>query len=359
MPNRQAEHDRTLVDYFKLQAEACRQLDSPLTAGLVDHMASDYIARGPVYSLLHDWPTSPVADAIALRMTGALHGAALTGRDVPLMVAYKEANHGQLDMAALWPRARDFLAREPNWVRDYLKYAPQTNEARRSILLLVGFLHLAQQFNMDINMLELGASAGLNMNWDKFRYELDDWSWGPASPVTLSTPWTGPAPPTDAPLRIASRAGCDINSLDLEDETERTRLRSYCWTDVPGRLARLDGAIEIARAEGTQPEKSGAADWLERKLATRPTHGLTVVYHSIFLQYPPQSERERIETLMAQAGAKATSQAPLAWVRFEPETLLSGEPNILEPALETISWPGGQSKILARSNGHVTYVEAN
>ena len=81
MPNRQAEHDRTLIDYFKLQAEACRQLDSPLTAGLVDHMASDYIARGPVYSLLHDWPTSPVADAIALRMTGALHGAALTGRD--------------------------------------------------------------------------------------------------------------------------------------------------------------------------------------------------------------------------------------------------------------------------------------
>ncbi len=358
MPNRQAEHDRTLIDYFKLQAEACRQLDSPLTAGLVDHMASDYIARGPVYELLSNWPTSPIADAVALRMTGALHGAALMGHEVDLAAAYAAAHKGQLNMDTLWPVARAFLAREQQWVRTYLKHAPQTNEARRSILLLAGFLHLADQFEMDIHMLELGASAGLNMHWDKFRYELEGWSWGPRSAVTLSTPWTGPAPPTHAPLSIASRAGCDINPLNLADEAERLRLRSYCWTDVPGRMARLDGAIDIALAEGTLPDKSSASDWLEAKLATRPHQGLPVVYHSIFLQYPPKDERDRIKALMEQAGAKATSKAPLAWVRFEPETLLTGEPNILEPALETISWPGGQHQILARSNGHVTYVDA-
>ena len=350
--------DKTLLDYFALQAKACLELDSPLTAGLCTQMAEDYAARGPVYDLIHAWPGNPIADAVALRLTGALHGAALTNRDAPLAAAYKAANEGVLDMETLWPAARDFLAREQDWVRDYLQFTPQTNEARRSILLLSGFLHLANHFNMDIHMLELGASAGLNMNWDKFRYELDDWSWGPPSPVTLSTPWTGPTPPTNAPLRITSRAGCDINTLDLSDEAERTRLRSYCWTDVPGRMARLDGAIALALAENTKPDTSGAADWLQAKLAARPKHGLTVVYHSIFLQYPPEDERARIQSLIEEAGKSATPEAPLGWVRFEPEILLTGAPNILEPALDITYWPSGQHRILARSNGHVTKVTA-
>lgn len=359
MIKEQARRDRTLLDYFALQARACEALDSPLTAGLVQHMAADYKAGGPVYGLLADWPTSPVADALALRMTGALHGAALTNRDETLTQLYAAATKGEVDMARIWPAARHFFAQETNWVRDYLKFAPQTNEARRSILLLAGFLYLADDFDMEMHILELGASAGLNMNWDKFRYEMDSWQWGAqASPVTLSTPWTGPAPPTRARLRIASRAGCDINPLNLENETERTRLRSYCWTDVPGRMARLDGAIELALGEGTKPDRAGAADWLQGKLESRPKSGLTVVYHSIFLQYPPAGERARIYDLMQQAGAEATPEAPLAWVRFEPKSLLSSASNILDPCLDIISWPHGIQREIARSNGHVTYVKA-
>ena len=358
MKNDPAIRDKHLLDHFKIQAEACQKLDSPLTAQLVTQMAGDYQNGGPVRDLLHDWPTPPTADALALRLCGALHGAALTGRDDHLAAAYDKARKGALDMNRLWPAAKAFLAREADWVRTYLTYAPQTNEARRSILLLTGFLHLADQFDMDMHMLELGASAGLNMNWDKFRYELENWSWGPVSSVTLSTSWQGPPPPVEANLRIASRAGCDINPLDLENPVERDRLRSYCWADVPGRMARLEGAINIALAEGTKPDKAGAADWLERKLAARPQEGLTVVYHSIFLQYPPQQERARIYELMQKAGENASRGAPLAWVRFEPEMLQTFEPDILTPTVDVVTWPEGKRCALARSNGHATFVES-
>ena len=158
--------EKALLEYFRIQAEGCKQLDSPLTAGLVERFSEDYIAGGPVHALLKDWSGSPVADAVALRLAGALHGAALTKRAPALAIAYAAANEGHLDMTTLWSHAQDFLAHEQEWVRDYLQFAPQTNEARRSILLLTGFLYLADQFDMDIHMLELGASAGLNMNWD-------------------------------------------------------------------------------------------------------------------------------------------------------------------------------------------------
>jgi len=320
MQNSNDNSDKALLDYFKIQAEACRQLDSPLTAGLVTHMAEDYKSGGPVKDLIGDWPTSPIADALALRLCGALHGAVLEGHDGALSEAYAAFIGGQMDIKSVWTAARNFLTRAPDWVRDYLQYAPQTNEARRSIMLLTGFLHLADEYDLEMDILELGASAGLNMNWDRFHYKMDGWSWGTPSPVTLSTHWTGPPPPTDAPLHIASRAGCDINPLDLEQDEERTRLRSYCWACSDTRL--------------------------------------TVVYHSIFLQYPPASERARIYKMMAEAGAKATPNAPLAWVRFEPEALQTGNPNILQPTLDLVTWPGGKRRALAQANAHVTSVTA-
>jgi len=358
MQNNNDDSDKALLDYFKVQAEACRQLDSPLTAGLVTHMAEDYQAGGPTKDLIGDWPTSPIADALALRLCGALHGAVLRGHDGALSAAYRAFIGGQMGTEGVWTAARAFLAREPGWVRNYLQYAPQTNEARRSILLLSGFLHLADTYDLEMDIFELGASAGLNMNWDKFYYETESWTWGSPSPVILSTDWTGPPPPTHAPLRIASRAGCDINPLDLEQEEERTRLRSYCWPDVPGRMARLDGAIKIAREAGTKPDKANAADWLETKLAARSDTRLSVVYHSIFLQYPPANERARIYKIMEEAGAQATTSAPLAWIRFEPEALQTGNPDILQPTLDLVTWPGGQRRALAKANAHVTSVTA-
>lgn len=358
MEETQSEQTRALLDYFKIQAAACQQLGSPLTAGLVTHMAQNYLENGPVYDLISDWPTSPTADALALRLCGALHGAVLTGRDEGLRAAYKAFIGGQLGIKAVWKVAETFLAREKDWVHDYLQYAPQTNEARRSILLLTGFLHLADKYGLDMHIYELGASAGLNMNWDQFRYELESWKWGPPSPITLSTQWRGPPPPTRAPLRVVSRAGCDINPLDLDNAEDRTRLRSYCWPDVPGRMERLNAAIDIARASGTKPDKAGAADWLAAKLAARPSAELSVVYHSIFLQYPSPKERADLHAMIAEEGAKATPEAPLAWLRFEPEALQTGKPDILQPTLDIVTWPGGERKALARSNGHVTSVSA-
>lgn len=259
-------------------------------------------------------------------------------------------------MKMLWPLARNVLKRDQAWVRDYLQYAPQTNEPRRSILLLAGFLYLARLFNQNMHILELGTSAGLNMNWDKFHYDMEHWSWGPPSRLTLSTSWSGPAPPLNAPIHIASRAGCDIHPLELTDTDQNVRLRSYCWTDVPGRMARLDKAIAIALEEGRRPERARAVEWLEAKLACRPEKGLTVICHTIFLQYPPKTETKRLRDLILRTGDLASPEAPLAWLRFEPENPQTGELNLLAPKLDVITWPGGQHRLLARSNAHVTQV---
>ena len=346
-----------LLAHFREQAMFCAEYGSPFTSQLITCMGEDLVAGGVVADLVGAWPTNPRADALSLRLTGALHAAALMKRDETLTALYPPTSTNWR-MDQIWPAARAFLTRERNWVADFIRSAPQTNETRRSIALLAGFLTFAKQWSGPVDALELGASAGLNLFWDRFAYRTQTWSWGGASPVTIDTDWRGAAPPAEVTLNIRNRAACDLNPLDISDPAQLLQLRSYIWPDQADRLARFDGAVSLARARNVKVERADAAQWLVEKLRDRASDAATIIYHSVFLFYPPRETREAIIAAIEAAGASATSQAPLAWVRLEPETLLDGVKDSPRFVADIISWPGGARRILGYTDGHVRAVDA-
>ena len=346
-----------LVAHFREQSLFCAEYGSPFTAQLIARMGEDLEARGPVADLVADWPTHPRKDALSLRLAGALHHATLAGRDARLAAVYPAAR-ADWRIDEVWPRAREFLARERDWTAAFLRSAPQTNETRRAIALLAGFLTFADAHPGPIDTLEIGASAGLNLCWDRFAYRTETWRWGAESPVVIDTEWKGAAPPIHAALSVRQRAACDLHPLDIADPDERLRLESYIWADQPERLARFDGAAALAVEAGVRVERADAAEWLERKLPQRARDAATVVYHSIFLQYPPRETREAIAAAIAAAGAGATESAPLAWLRLEPEAILGGPLDSARMLLDLSVWPGGGRRILATTDGHVRRVDS-
>jgi hypothetical protein len=346
-----------ILAHFREQAMFCAEYGSPFTAELIARMADDIEGGGPTAALVANWPRNPRADALSLRLAGALHAAALSGRDEAL-AATNPARQPDWSMEQVWPHARAFLAREQDWVREFIRSAPQTNETRRSIALLAGFLAFAKHWRGPIDMLEIGASAGLNLYWDRFAYRTQAWSWGPPSPVLIDTEWNGPAPPTDVKVQVRHRAACDLGPLDVNDEAALLHLKSYIWPDQADRLARFDGAVKLAREAGVRVERADAADWLARKLAVRAGDAAIIVYHSVFLQYPPKVAREAIIGAIQEAGARATPQAPLAWVRLEPESVTNGVENGLRFVIDLTTWPGGERRILGYTDGHVRAVYA-
>ena len=202
------------------------------------------------------------------------------------------------------------LERELNTAAQFIRSAPQTNETRRSIALLAAFLCFAESWKGDIDMLEIGASAGLNMNWDIYTYKTKSWAWGAEGPVQIDTDWNG-APPPIADIAVRNRAACDLNPLDISDEAQRLQLKSYIWPDQPERLARFDGAVALARETGVCVERADAAEWLARKLSARAEDAATIVYHSVFLQYPPREAREAIVATILEAGAPRRTRRSL------------------------------------------------
>lgn len=346
-----------LLAHFAEQAAFCTALGSPFTGALVERMREDVIAGGPTAALVGDWPGNPRADAVSLRLAGAAHAAVLAGRD-PALAALYPAQTPAWRMSEVWPAVRAMFARDGGWVRDFIRSPPQTNETRRSIALLACFLAFARDWRGPVDMLELGASAGLNLNWDKFAYRPNGWSWGGDGPVVIDTDWSGPPPSLDAPLQVRNRAACDLNPLDVRDDAQRLRLKSYIWADQPDRLARFDGAAALACANHVRVERADAAEWIAARLGARAGDAATIVYHSVFLQYPPREARAAIVAAIESAGASATESAQLAWVRLEPEGLFGGELNSGRMVFDLVAWPGGHRRIVGYTDGHVRRVEA-
>jgi hypothetical protein len=346
-----------ILAHFAEQGALCAAYGSPFTGALIGAMRGDIEAGGPVDALVAGWQSNPRADALALRLAGALHAAVLSGRD-PALAALYPAQNSSARMEDVWPVARGFFAREQGWTRTFIQSPPQTNETRRAIALLAGFLAFAKTWDGPIDTLEIGASAGLNLNWDRFAYRTQTWRWGPAGGVEIDTDWHGPAPPIETCVGIRKRAACDLNPLDIRDPQQRLLLKSYIWPDQPDRLARFDGAVALALAQDVRVERADAAEWLAEKLAARANDAATIVYHSVFLQYPPREVREAIVGAIKSAGAAATAQAPLAWVRLEPEAVTDSVENGLRFVVDLHTWPNETRRILAYTDGHVRAVYA-
>lgn len=349
-------NERVLA-HFREQAAFCLEYGSPFTSELVARMADDIEAGGPTATLVAGWATNPRADALSLRLAGALHAAALTARDADLTGAYPGLGR-EWSMAAVWPLARAFLERERAWVHDFIRSPPQTNETRRSIALLLGFLSFARTWDGPVDILEIGASAGLNLNWDRFAYQTQGWTWGGASSVVIDTDWRGPPPP-NVNVHVRRRAACDLNPLDTRDEAARLHLKSYIWPDQLDRLARFDAAASLAVAHDVRVDRASADEWVKTKLNERADDAATIVYHSVFLQYPPKAVRAALIEAICTEGARASAGAPLAWVRLEPEAVTDGVENGLRFVIDLTTWPGGDRRVLGYSDGHVRAVFAN
>jgi hypothetical protein len=345
-----------LVEAFRIQARVCAAMGSPFSAGLLERAAADGGAGGPVAQILSPWAEATrevlMKDAAPLRLLGAAHDLALSGEDAALQAAWPSPDRAG-DLEGAWAALAGAMRAGPRRFADFVTHEPQTNEARRSVCLLGGFLEAARATGLPLRTWELGASAGLNQLWDLYRYDLGAaGAWGdPAAPVRLDTDWRGPPPPLGAPVRVVARAACDRAPIDLADPIAARRLRAYVWADQFDRLARLDAAVALARAHGVRVEAADALAFV-RDRVTLERGSLAVVYHSIFWQYLPAQTQAALEQAIAELGARATNDAPMAWLRMEPQAA-----NLAQIEVRLTLWPLAPDRRLALCDPHGRWLE--
>jgi hypothetical protein len=307
-----------VAGWLTFQARGCAELGSPFYAALLESAAADLEAGGPVSDALAGYEGESEWSALALRLMGAVHRLVLQDR-LPQLAPHYPSVGGDGNAALAWPAFRDALTEHRTDIRQLITRGCQTNEVGRSAALLGGFLEVAHRCGLPLRILEIGASAGLNLRWDSYRYESGDSGWGSEhSPVRFVHFFDVP-PPLDRTAAVIERKGCDLEPIDATSDDGALSLRSFIWADQLGRLSRLDGAIEVARAMPVKVERVDAATFVERELESPHPGVATVVYHSVFIQYLAEGIRRRITAAIGQAASRAVPQAPVHRLSMEPD----------------------------------------
>lgn len=339
-----------LQEAFRQQASACCELGSPFNGLVCELLAERLDVSRRFGRSIEAWVGSPVQDALALRAAGALHGLARSGRCPRLAAQYPPHSRGEPE--PLWAAIAEALTAHDDFLCEYLDRPPQTNEVARSSVLLGAALLIAQRTGLALSWYELGASAGLNLAFDHYHYELGPARYGDAgAPVRIRSSWEGTLPPLAAPLHVAERAGADLDPLLVTSASLRERLLSYVWPDQPERLERTLAALTLAANAPWRVERAAASEWVAARFSLPlKEQRVHVLAHTVVWQYLSQDERDAVTTVMNDTGRRATETARVAWISMEADDLRDGA------GLHLTMWPEGERTLIGRADFHGRWV---
>lgn len=335
----------SIPDQLRRQAVWCERLGSALYNHLLSHCAEDYEKGGALHTLLQGHENDAEASALPLRLMGAVHCLVLEG-EAPELSKFYPSVGGTVDLNGAWHAFNHTVQQHMADLDRLINNPVQTNDVGRSGSLLGGFGLIAELTRLPLRLLEIGTSAGLNLRWDRYRYEWSSSGWGEiASAVRLKNVFVDAAPSIPPHIHIVERSGCDPLPIDVSNDSGRLTLLSYIWSDQLERIERTEAALKIARNVPCLIDKSNGAEWLEERLQKSSVGAATVVFHSVVWSYISDRERERIVTTIQNAASRVSEGAPLAWLRMEPNA-----DNIFEIRLRI--YPGFEEQIIATSRPH-------
>jgi hypothetical protein len=275
---------------------------SPLYASIARGVANDP-------SMLDLVRQAPPHAHYPIGFLAAAHDLILAGVEHPLADVY--AGTSAADPVPLF---RDLCLGEKERILRVLEHRHvQTNECGRSALIALALAMVADRFGPPDALVDAGASAGLNLCYD--RYHLD---YGPlgalgdsTSSVTVACevrpPRVLPALP-DIPLRV----GIDRQPLDVTDPDDRRWLLACVWPDT-GRLDRTRAALALAAGDPPDVRRGDMANDVASIVRSLDGDGLVCVLTSWAFAYLPLPAREQF---IAQLHEAATDQ-PVVWICLE------------------------------------------
>lgn len=316
---------------LRWQGDYCRHHNAPLAAVVCEAVANDAEAGGPMAAALPGQVR--MGDWLGLRVMGTVHrlaidrkapvvamGAPTLGGTNPL-----EATDADAAVTTFTNAVVEALANHPDELARGLARHPQTNEPGRASALRVAL----SRTTSPIRLVELGASAGLNLRADHL----------PGHPGLEA----GPIP------AVVERLGCDLNPVDPTTPEGRTWLSGFVWLDDTDRFAHLAHALRVATTIPAPVEQTDAATLLGRLAVADGT--TTVVWHSALWPYLDADQRTTVTGLLDSLGTRATPSAPLWHVTWEPGP---AGPKVFELAVRV--WDGransGERQVLVTGDPH-------
>ena len=183
----------------------------------------------------------------------AVHLLFLKGTRHPLSLYYQGLSGSSLGTDDPYPTFRSFCLEYDEEIRSLISARlVQTNEVSRCACLVPAFVLVSRGAKgRPLHLVEIGASAGLNLLWDRYAYDYGEMRrcGDMNSPVQIKCAVKGNSIPP-LPERfpdVSARVGIDVNPLDVSDREHALWLRALVWPEHSERAELLRRALQVAR----------------------------------------------------------------------------------------------------------------
>jgi hypothetical protein len=277
---------------------------------------------------------------------GAVHALLLAGADHELARHYPSiAGRATLSPDDAGPALIDFCADHEAQLGNLIKARlVQTNVVKRALALRLGLAAVGRSVTAPVHLVEIGASAGLLLRFDRYGYTLGGKRFGDrSSPVQIDAAWHGdrPVPNLDALPALASVQGIDLNPLDARDPEDRRWLEALVWPENRHEATLLHRALNVVAADPPPIQAGDAIDVCPLLADTLPPGEPRVVFHAVTRLHVPVERRPHFDAAISSLGRNA----PLYWLSFEGQ----GELDLRDP--------DGALTHLAQVEGHLEWVK--
>lgn len=297
---------------------------------------------------------APEEQQLPVMLLAAVHSIVLAEPDLELAAWYPTTSPELLDGDVFPAFARLCRDREAELQTIVSTRSVQTNEVGRCALLAPALGAVGEEVGK-IALIDVGTSAGLNLQLDRYEYRYSPGGHlGESSDVVLECGTRGSIQIPSALPSIASRVGIDRAPVDLSDSDDARWLMACVWPDQRDRFDRLRGAIEIARANPTPLLQGDAVDTVAKVVGDQSDVAHPVVINSWVLNYLPDDRRLAYVELLDQLG----QERDLTWIYAESPGLSPGLPfpeSLREQHLTVVmqaTWRDGDRTVTHLGTGH-------
>jgi hypothetical protein len=307
--------DKLARSFLSFAATQCAGY-SPLYERLATGIAQDE-------SLLELVRSAPPAQQRPTLFFAAVHELVVQERTHPL-AAYYASVTSQVASGDPLPAFRSFCSVHREQILDRMTSGgTQTNDVRRCAALIIALHHVQDRVGKPLVLVEIGASAGLLLLFDRYRITIGGRVLGPEASLVDIRVDADKSAESLAPLKmpsVADRVGVDLAPVDLGDAGQVRWLEAFVWPEAHSDRVRLKAATVIAQRSPPHVLEGDAVAMLPTLLGNIDETCVPVVFHSTLFTYLDAAQRQSVAQCMESVG----SRRDLCWLPMEAPGFLTG-----------------------------------
>jgi len=252
---------------------------------------------------------------------------------------------------------QDFCERRAAEIVPLLKQRiVQTNAINRTAYLMP---IVASLFPSDIplNLVDIGTSSGLTLNFDRYQYDYGDHlQWGNSEVKVKSDILVGQLPSFQRMANIKRKIGIDQHPLDLKKAENGTWLKALIWPDSGARFIRMNAAIETAKNSEIVLYKADQPAAFRSIIDSLSVAEQLLVYHTHVLYQFTVPQRQAFRGMLDEVGQNRDMYYLAVEANRVFDGLMANKPGV-KMVLTQYKEGKKQQTVLGETNGHANWIK--